>query len=80
MQVSGRSLQTTWMSKGLEDRVLEEIERLKEANPEFLEAHETYVLQYGKSKININSPTNLGSSIDPVVLVLGRNCVVTYVP
>jgi hypothetical protein len=58
--------------------VFDEIERIKETNLDFQEAYYTYVQQYGKSKIILSEPVNLSNSIDPVVLIIGRNCVVTY--
>jgi hypothetical protein len=58
--------------------VFDEIKRIKETNADFQEAHDTYVQQYGRSKISLSEPINLSNSIDPVVLVIGRNCIVTY--
>ena len=58
--------------------VFDEIERVKETNVDFQEAYDTYIQQDGKSKIILSEPVNLSNSIDPVVIVIGRNCVVTY--
>jgi hypothetical protein len=71
-------LQTTSISKSMDALVFDEIERVKDANADFQEAYYTYVQQYGKSKIVLSDPINLSNSIDPVVLVIGRNCVVGY--
>jgi hypothetical protein len=58
--------------------VFEAIERIRETNPDFQEAHDTYLQQYGRTKITLSDPINLTDSIDPVVLILGRNCAVSY--
>ena len=71
-------MQTTSISKSMDTLVLAEIDRLIEANMDFQEAYETYVQQYGKSKIHLSEPVNLSGSIDPIVLILGRNCAVSY--
>jgi len=70
-------LQTS-ISKSVGDLVFDEIQRIRETNPDFQEAHDTYLQQYGESKITLSDPINLSNSIDPVILILGRNCVVTY--
>jgi hypothetical protein len=66
------------VSRNLKAIVLDQIEKLRTRSPEFQEAYDAYVQQYGKDKVNLNEPVNLSGSIDPVVLVLGRNCVVSY--
>ena len=58
--------------------VMDEIQQIREANPDFQDAFDTYVQQYGNNKISLSDPIGLARSIDPVVLVIGRNCVITY--
>jgi hypothetical protein len=62
----------------LRERVIRTIEALKESSTSFDIAHETYTQQYGKDSIVVNRPTNIGETIDPVALVLGRNCVIYF--
>src|ERR1700730_2051470 len=71
-------LQTTSISKSMDALVFDEIERIRDANADFQEAYYIYVQQYGKSKIMFSDPIYLSNSIDPVVLIIGRNCVVGY--
>ncbi len=73
-----KELQTTSISKSMEGLVMDEIRQIRDANPDFQEAFDTYVQQYGNGKIALSDPIYLGRSIDPVVLVIGRNCVITY--
>jgi len=47
-------------------------------NPDFEHALETYVQQYGQDKLRVSEATELRGSIDPVALIMGRNCIVTY--
>ncbi len=47
-------------------------------NPDFQEAYDTYLQQYGRGKIALSEPVDLTNSIDPVVLILGRNCAITF--
>ncbi|MDA4111443.1 MAG: hypothetical protein OK439_02820 [Thaumarchaeota archaeon] len=58
--------------------VFDQIERLKSAFPDFQEALDTYLQQYGKSKLSLSDPIKLTESIDPVVIIFGRNCAITY--
>jgi hypothetical protein len=58
--------------------VLGGIEHLREINPDFQEAYDTYLQQYGPAKITLSEPVDLTDSIDPIVLILGRNCIVTF--
>jgi len=46
--------------------------------PDFREALDTYILQYGHDKIRVSEPTELRNFVDPVVMIFGRNCVLTY--
>jgi hypothetical protein len=57
---------------------MHEIERIASSNSDFQEAFETYIQQYGRTKIKLAEPTDLHGSIAPVALILGRNCIVTY--
>ena len=34
--------------------------------------------RYGRGKVALKDPFNLARSIDPVILVIGRNCVISY--
>lgn len=70
-------MQSTFASD-LKSTVLDEIEKVSAANADFQEALDTYVQQYGPDKIRISEATDLSGSIDPVIVVLGRNCIVTY--
>jgi hypothetical protein len=58
--------------------IFDEIDRIREMNPDFQEAYDTYLQQYGHTKIILSEPVDLTNSIDPVVLILGRNCVITF--
>lgn len=58
--------------------VLAGLDKAREANPDLEEAYETYVAQYGKDKISVSDPFNLSDTVDPAVLVLGRNCTIFY--
>ena len=69
-------MQTTGLS--LRENVLAGIDRLRALNPDLEEAYETYVAQYGKEKLTVSEPLNLGDTIDPASLVLGRNCTIFY--
>ena len=54
------------------------IERLRVKYPDFEHAYDTYTQQYGKSIVTVNEPVKLNDAIDPVILILGRNCVISY--
>ena len=54
------------------------IEALKESNSSFGNAYETYTDQYGRDVIQVCNPLDLGETVDPVAIILGRNCVVYY--
>jgi hypothetical protein len=62
----------------LDAYVIEKIDEIADSNQDFKEAYETYVQQYGQGKVRFSEPTDLEGSIDPVAVVLGRNCIVTY--
>ena len=66
------------VSKSLPESIFEEIERLQVVNPDFQEAYDTYLQQYGRAKITLSEPVDSTDSIDPVVLILGRNCVIKF--
>ncbi len=70
-------LQETFF-RDLESLLVDQIERIAASNSDFREAFETYVQQYGREKIRVSEPTDLRDSIDPVALILGRNCIATY--
>ncbi len=71
------SLQST-VSRDLNSLVWDQLEKIADSNPDFREAFDSYVQQYGHDKIRANQATELDSFIPPVVLILGRNCVLTY--
>jgi hypothetical protein len=71
------SLQST-LSRDLNSLVWDQLEKIAESNPDFREAFDSYIQQYGHDKIRASEPTELGSFIDPLVLILGRNCVLSY--
>jgi len=71
-------LMQSTLSQDLASLVMNQIEAIASSNSDFQEAFETYVQQYGREKIKVSEVTELGSSIDPVVVILGRNCVITY--
>jgi hypothetical protein len=71
------SLQST-LSRDINSLVWDELEKIADSNPDFREAFDSYLQQYGHDKIRASEPTELLSFIDPVVLILGRNCVLTY--
>ena len=62
----------------LKSTVMEKVGAIAESNQDFKEAYETYVQQYGQDKVRFSDLTDLGGSIDPVAIILGRNCIVTY--
>jgi len=68
----------TPVSRDLNSLVWDQLERIADANPDFREAFETYVQQYGHDKIRASEPTELRGSLVPVVFILGRNCVLTF--
>jgi hypothetical protein len=65
-------------SSSVRDRVIKTIEQLRSSNSFFEHAYETYVQQYGKDIIAINNPINLADTVDPVILVFGRNTAIKY--
>ena len=71
-------MQSSAISTSMKEMVLGAIDRIRKTHSDFEDAYETYVVQYGKDKINVNAPINLSDSIDPVALVLGSNCVIFY--
>ena len=56
----------------------DQLEKIADSNQDFREAFDSYIQQYGHDKIRTSEPTELRSFVDPVVLILGRNCVLTY--
>ena len=71
-------VQSTVVSKSFGDVVIGEIKKLRDANSQFQEAYDTYVQQYGEQRIVVSPATNLSGSIDPTIMVFGRNCFVWY--
>ncbi|MGI0081477.1 MAG: hypothetical protein ACRECH_17880, partial [Nitrososphaerales archaeon] len=54
------------------------IEKLREQYPDFENSYDTYTQQYGNRVIAVNEPFKLNDTTDPVILILGRNCVIFY--
>jgi hypothetical protein len=55
------------------------VDALRASNSDFEYAYDTYTQQYGSSKITFDADAlNLVGTVDPAVLVFGRNCVVYY--
>jgi hypothetical protein len=71
-------MQSTMVSTNLSEIIFQQIEKVRSANPDFQEAYDNYVQQYGRDKVSVSEPVDLSGSVDPIVLVLGRNCVVSY--
>lgn len=71
-------MQTSSASESVKEVVLAQIEKIYAANPDFQEAYETYIAQYGKDKIAFSEPLNLANTVDPASLILGRNCTIFY--
>jgi hypothetical protein len=71
-------LQKSHSSLDVGTRIFETIERLRSSNANFQEAYETYVSQYGKEKLRLSKPLNLAGTVNPVALVVGRNCIIFY--
>jgi len=69
---------TVTASEELRERVQRSVEALRETNKNFESAYESYILQYGNDVISVNEPTDLAGTVDPIAIVLGRNCVVYY--
>ena len=62
----------------MESMVVNQIRSIAALNPDFQEALDTYVQQYGTEKIKVSKLTALENSIDPVIMIFGRNCAITY--
>ncbi len=62
----------------LKERVNRSIEALKESNQNFENALDTYTSQYGKDVISVSEPIDLAETVDPVAIILGRNCIIYY--
>lgn len=65
--------------KSCKEEVVSAITSFRAKYPEFEFAYETYVQEYGADKLNLDSePTDLNGSVDPLAIILGRNCAVFY--
>lgn len=60
------------------ERITEALDAIRARNAIFESAYESYVQEYGLSKISFNEAINIADTIDPVSLILGRNCVLSY--
>jgi len=60
------------------EKILNAINSLKSYNSDFESAYDSYVQEYGTDKISFNETLNIANTIDPVSLILGRNCVLSY--
>jgi hypothetical protein len=78
MQGATSSQTTISPTSELAERVKRSIAALYESNPTFATAYDTYNEQYGKEVIRVNDPSNLGETVDPVAIILGRNCFVFF--
>ncbi|MHB1908631.1 MAG: hypothetical protein ACYCQJ_07130 [Nitrososphaerales archaeon] len=59
-------------------RVLKAIETLRSSNVNFEHAYDTYTKQYRMDAIGIFDPLNLSESIEPLLIVVGRNTSLQY--
>ncbi len=71
------ALQST-VSRDLNSLLWDQLEKIAESNSDFREAYDTYIQQYGHDKIRVSEPTELRSFVDPIVLIIGRNCMLAY--
>ncbi|MHB2035223.1 MAG: FHA domain-containing protein [Nitrososphaerales archaeon] len=62
----------------VKELVLRNFERIRSTNADLQEAYETYAAQYGKDKIAVSDPLNIADTIDPAVIVIGKNCTIFY--
>ncbi|MDH2900332.1 MAG: hypothetical protein PXY39_05125 [archaeon] len=62
----------------LKESLAKTIEALRSSNPAFEHAYETYIQQYGRDTVSIIDPINLVDTVDPVILVFGRNTAIRY--
>jgi hypothetical protein len=65
-------------SETLKNSLMRTIDRLRSSNASFDHAYETYIQQYGKDIIAVSEPINLADTIEPVILVFGRNTAIRY--
>jgi hypothetical protein len=68
----------TLQTDNRKEKISQALENLRTSNPNFEHAFETYTQQYGRDAIVISEPLKLSGTVDPVVLILGRNCVICY--
>lgn len=59
-------------------RVLKAIETLRSSNVNFEHAYDTYTKQYRMEAIGTFDPLNLSASIEPLIMVVGRNTLLQY--
>ena len=71
-------MQTASSSLDVKGKIFQTIDGLKASNADFEHAFETYVQQYGKDKVGFGKPVNLAGTVDPVAIVVGRNCIAHY--
>lgn len=71
-------MQRTSSSLDVKGKIFQTIDRLRASNQDFDHAFETYVQQYGRDKVAFGRPVNLGGTVDPAAIVVGRNCIVHY--
>lgn len=62
----------------VKELVLRNFERIRSSNPDLQDAYETYTAQYGKDKIAVSDSLNIADTIDPAVIVIGKNCTIFY--
>lgn len=65
-------------SQVIEERLTRLIDSLCSSSLTFEHAYDTYTQQYGRQVVTVNDPINLANTIQPVILVLGRNTPIQY--
>ncbi len=74
VDLEAQSLQT----EDIMEKIDETIQELCTSNPNFEHAYDTYTKQYGAEIVVANDPVKLSGTIDPALLIFGRNCAVYY--
>lgn len=71
-------MQRTYSSSDVKVKIFQTLGDLVTSNKDFEEAYTTYLQQYGNDKIGFSDPLNLAGTVDPVHLIIGRNCDALY--
>lgn len=72
--MESQPLQTADLREVIEAAIV----KLRAQHPDFENAYDTYTQEYGERVVTVNAPVKLSDTIDPVILILGRNCVICY--